>query len=265
MSCMRNEAPRGLRWGLFFLATIVALAAVSTDDAGARRRQRATSSYSPAYAAIVVDANSGAVLHSANADALRHPASLTKIPDAICCSSVSFGKLKLDNPLRCDTPPTKPTKLGLKEGSTIIEDAIKGMVRAGNDAAVVWREESRRLGMISPMMTAKHTRRSEQNRLPELPPARRRTGHVPTIRRSSAAPSRSASRATTRHFRPLLHLPRPVNRQPQSIARASKKSTASIFTRLGPILSRRCRDRRYVVPSCLAGRRRQPATCAPAR
>src|SRR5262249_39364563 len=83
---MRTEARLGLRWGLFGLVSAVALTAVLTDpaDARTRRSQRAngtnaTSSYSPAYAAIVVDANNGAILHATNADATRHPASLTKI------------------------------------------------------------------------------------------------------------------------------------------------------------------------------------------
>ena len=35
--------------------------------------------YEPRYADIVVDANTGDVLHSTNPDAQRHPASLTKI------------------------------------------------------------------------------------------------------------------------------------------------------------------------------------------
>jgi len=81
------EARRGLRFGALALATIVALVAVATDPADARSRRKrhhgkrhhAAQSYNPPYADIVVDAKTGAVLHQANPDSLRHPASLTKI------------------------------------------------------------------------------------------------------------------------------------------------------------------------------------------
>src|SRR5258705_7693211 len=51
------------------------------------------------------------------------------------------GKFKLDSPLNVSNNAAEqdPTKLGLKEGSTIlVEDAIKGIItRSANDAAVV--------------------------------------------------------------------------------------------------------------------------------
>jgi len=37
------------------------------------------SGYRPPYAAIVLDANSGRILHASNPDSLRHPASITKL------------------------------------------------------------------------------------------------------------------------------------------------------------------------------------------
>jgi D-alanyl-D-alanine carboxypeptidase len=94
------------------------------------------------YADIVVDANSGAVLHSTNPDALRHPASLTKIMTLyLLFEQLEAGKLKLDSDLKvsAEAAGQSPTKLGLKPGSTLkVEDAIKGMVtRSANDAAVV--------------------------------------------------------------------------------------------------------------------------------
>jgi D-alanyl-D-alanine carboxypeptidase len=94
------------------------------------------------YAAIVVDANSGNVLHSSNPDARRHPASLTKIMTLyMLFEQLEAGKLKLDSELKVTehAASQSPTKLGLKPGSTIVvEDAIKGIVtRSANDAAVV--------------------------------------------------------------------------------------------------------------------------------
>jgi D-alanyl-D-alanine carboxypeptidase len=144
---MRIEAQPGLRWGLLSLATAIALTAVSIDpaDARARRNKRstaATSSYSPAYAAIVVDANTGATMHASNADATRHPASLTKIMTLyLLFERLESGKLSLESQLRVSehAADQAPTKLGLREGSTIsVEDAIKGLItRSANDAAVV--------------------------------------------------------------------------------------------------------------------------------
>ena len=122
---MRIGARHGLRWGLLSLATAIALTAVISDPADARTaqaRQRtttATSSYSPAYAAIVVDANTGSVLHSANADATRHPASLTKIMTLyMLFERLESGKLSLDSQLRVSehAADQAPTKLGLREG-----------------------------------------------------------------------------------------------------------------------------------------------------
>jgi hypothetical protein len=71
----------GLRFGLLLLASRRAdrghapTRPMRADGASAIHGP----AYNPPYAALVVDANSGSVLHAANADALRHPASLTKI------------------------------------------------------------------------------------------------------------------------------------------------------------------------------------------
>jgi D-alanyl-D-alanine carboxypeptidase len=97
---------------------------------------------SPPYAAIVVDANSGNVLHAASADELRHPASLTKIMTLyLLFERLEAGKLKLDSQLPVSEHASiqAPTKLGLHPGHTIaVEDAIKALVtKSANDAAVV--------------------------------------------------------------------------------------------------------------------------------
>jgi len=100
------------------------------------------SAYTPPYAAIVLDANSGNVLHSAKADELRHPASLTKIMTLyLLFERLEAGKLRLDSPLPVSEHASAqaPTKLGLKPGQSIeVEDAIRGLVtKSANDAAVV--------------------------------------------------------------------------------------------------------------------------------
>src|SRR5215468_2350575 len=142
MGRVRNEVPRGLRWGVCSLVAALSLVALTGDNADARRRKASSSGYSPAYAAIVVDANSGAVLHASNPDALRHPASLTKIMTLyLLFERLQAGTLKLDSLLKVSEHAENqaPTKLGLEDGGTVkVEDAIKGMVtRSANDAAVV--------------------------------------------------------------------------------------------------------------------------------
>ena len=142
-------ASRALRWGVFGLVTVIAVLAVTTDPADARsRRKRNTagdpsaSAYSPPYAEIVVDVNSGAVLLASNADSLRHPASLTKIMTLyLLFERLEAGALKLNTPLTVSAHAAAqaPTKLGLKPGQSIeVEDAIKAIVtRSANDIAVV--------------------------------------------------------------------------------------------------------------------------------
>lgn len=142
MMCLRTGAPYGLRWGVFSLVAIMSLVALSSEDADARRRRFSSRGYSPPYAAIVVDAKSGAVMHATNADAKRHPASLTKIMTLyLLFERLEAGKLKLDSPLKVSgyAEEQAPTKLGLEDGETIkVEDAIKGVItRSANDAAVV--------------------------------------------------------------------------------------------------------------------------------
>src|SRR4029077_7822818 len=84
-SMRRASRPaNGLRFAICTLAAALTLVAIGRDPADARGRRwrhhhARGAPYHPPYAAIVVDANSGRVLHESNADSLRHPASLTKI------------------------------------------------------------------------------------------------------------------------------------------------------------------------------------------
>ena len=98
--------------------------------------------YHPPYSAIVIDNNSGQLLHDENADDLRHPASLTKIMTLyLLFEQLEAGSLKLNTQLRVSAFAAlqPPTKLGLKANQTLaVEDAIKGLVtESANDAAVV--------------------------------------------------------------------------------------------------------------------------------
>ena len=67
-------------WGLILVLTVLAATPADARRQYSRRgHAHASSSYSPPYAAIVVDANTGAALHESSPDSQRHPASLTKI------------------------------------------------------------------------------------------------------------------------------------------------------------------------------------------
>jgi D-alanyl-D-alanine carboxypeptidase len=145
----RTTSTRALRVCVLGLATITTAVIFTTDTADARRHRRhhvrhheARQSYSPAFASIIVDANSGATLSANNPDALRHPASLTKIMTLyLLFERLDAGKIKLDSEMEVSEHASEqaPTKLGLRPGQTIkVEDAIKGLVtRSANDAAVV--------------------------------------------------------------------------------------------------------------------------------
>src|SRR5215470_16821734 len=126
---IRTGARHGLRCGVFgFVAAVLTISSHSTQAAP--------------YSDIVVDANTGNILHSTNPDAKRHPASLTKIMTLyLLFEQLEAGKFKLDSQLKVSKEAANqdPTKLELKAGSTIqVEDAIKGIItRSANDAAVV--------------------------------------------------------------------------------------------------------------------------------
>ncbi len=132
------------------LATTAAAVVFTTGSVDARHYRHRHShhhheqseSYSPAFASIIVDANSGATLEANSADSLRHPASLTKVMTLyLLFEQLQSGKMTLDTemPVSEHAAEQAPTKLGLRPGQTLrVEDAIKGIVtRSANDAAVV--------------------------------------------------------------------------------------------------------------------------------
>jgi D-alanyl-D-alanine carboxypeptidase len=97
--------------------------------------------YSPPYSEIVYDVNAGKVLTATNPDALRHPASITKVMTLyLLFEQLERGKLTLDSDLDVSSHAAaqSPSKLGLRPGSTIeVEDAIRAIVtRSANDVAV---------------------------------------------------------------------------------------------------------------------------------
>jgi len=153
------DKPRGFAIGslraaralvaLCTLAATFTVTAVGGSDAAVRARGRAHAKhaihgagYRPPYSDIMVDDNSGQVLHETEPDAPRHPASLTKVMTLyLLFGELDAGRIKLDYDLAVSAHAASqnPTKLGLRAGQTLkVEDAIKGMVtKSANDAAVV--------------------------------------------------------------------------------------------------------------------------------
>ncbi len=98
------------------------------------------------YASIVVDLETGQVLHDRSADEPRHPASLTKVMTLyLVFDALDSGKLKLSDrlPVSKVAARAQPSKLGLKAGTTIkVEDAIRALVtKSANDVAIVIAEK----------------------------------------------------------------------------------------------------------------------------
>jgi D-alanyl-D-alanine carboxypeptidase len=124
--------------GLVAATASILLATASPAEAG--RRKAKGGGYAPPYAAMVVDAKTGRTLFAENEDALRHPASVTKVMTLyMLFEQMERGRYTLDSPLQVShfAASRAPSKLYLKPGSTIaVEDAIKALVtKSANDVA----------------------------------------------------------------------------------------------------------------------------------
>jgi D-alanyl-D-alanine carboxypeptidase len=121
----------------------MALTTLAISPAEARKRYRSGGYHVSApsnYAAYVVDANTGRTLYARNEDAIRHPASVTKVMTLyMLFEQLEKGRFRLDTPLRVSAHGASmaPSKLGLRPGETIeVEDAIKALVtKSANDVA----------------------------------------------------------------------------------------------------------------------------------
>lgn len=94
---------------------------------------------------IVIDATTGKVISSSNADERRYPASLTKLMTLyIAFDALDKGKLKLSDNLKVSRRAANqvPSKIGVVAGSTIkAKDVINALiVKSANDCAVVLAE-----------------------------------------------------------------------------------------------------------------------------
>lgn len=115
----------------FFLASV-------TDSDARRRKKRHV--YASPYAAIVLDANSGRVLHAVNADRRRFPASITKVMTLyLLFEQLENRKLSMKSRIVFSRNAARqpPSKLRMRVGSSIsVRQAILALVtKSANDVA----------------------------------------------------------------------------------------------------------------------------------
>ena len=130
-----RQAAKRARHGVVGLGIVVIAAVVLGPPGEAQAR----------YAAIVMDAETGTVLHAANADTRNYPASLTKMMTLyMTFEALDQGRLTLHQrlPVSRRAQGMTPSKLYLQAGQTIrVEDAVLALVtKSANDAAVVLAE-----------------------------------------------------------------------------------------------------------------------------
>ena len=126
VNSMVNNALRKMLAGILALSFLLGLSA--------------TAQANPKYAAIVIDGNTGKVLHSYKADATRFPASLTKIMTLyILFDYLKKGRLTNNTKFYVTSHAAgqPPSKLGLKKGSHIrVKNIIGALVtKSANDVA----------------------------------------------------------------------------------------------------------------------------------
>ena len=130
---MRTRDTHPVRWILVALAALWIFVVVPLSAAAAP------------YAAMVIDARSGKVLHSRNADTRLHPASLTKMMTLyVVFEAVENGEIGLDDVITISRHAASepPSKLGLRSGQKIkLRYLIRAAsVKSANDAATALAE-----------------------------------------------------------------------------------------------------------------------------
>jgi D-alanyl-D-alanine carboxypeptidase len=120
------------------LSGLSAVVALAIGIAGA-------TSPASADALLLVEVDSGKVLHAQNATNPWYPASITKIMTAyVTLRAVREGRITLDTLFRVshNAAAAAPTKMGFKVGTTVtVDNAIKMlMVKSANDIAIVLAE-----------------------------------------------------------------------------------------------------------------------------
>src|SRR5258705_144149 len=141
-SLIRSRIAFACLTALMSLSGVVAPTAAFAAKAKAVRVIRPILPSPEKDAAIVVDGATGKVIYARNPDAIRYPASLTKMMTLyLLFEALDKGTITLDTPMIVSTRAAEqqPTKLSAPLGSSIpVETAIKALtVLSANDIAVV--------------------------------------------------------------------------------------------------------------------------------
>ena len=122
-------------FALAFASLCCALGALSPADARGTR-----------HAAMIIDANTGKVLHDEDGDEQRHPASLTKMMTLyLAFEAIESGRMGMSDRIKIsqEAANVAPSKLELEPGEDIaVSDAIKAIItKSANDIAVAMAEK----------------------------------------------------------------------------------------------------------------------------
>lgn len=130
-----------------FIVFVLLIVGVATDVDARGKKRKHTSDFTKSgkYASLVVNAKSGDVIYSRNANKTRYPASLTKLMTLyLAFQALEDGRLyyyqKIPVSKKASLQPR--TKLWLKKGQKItVRDAMLALIiRSANDSAVVLAE-----------------------------------------------------------------------------------------------------------------------------
>lgn len=118
------------------------LLCMSSEVSAKSRKGSKAPVYQPVYSSIVIDAHTGKVLQSEQADSITYPASLTKMMTLyLLFEAVESGKISANQKFKVSLHASKqsPSKLYLKPGDSIsVRDALLAlMTKSANDVAVV--------------------------------------------------------------------------------------------------------------------------------
>ena len=140
------------------------------------------------YASIIIDTDSGEIIHARKIDEPRYPASLTKLMTLyLTFDALDREQLKLDQPLPVSryAAAQPPTKLGLRAGETIlVQDAINALIiSSANDVSVVIAEAiSGSEGQFATLMTRRAKELGMSRTTFQNPHGLPNSGHISTAR-----------------------------------------------------------------------------------
>lgn len=125
---------------VFFAVALVLALALPADAFAAAKKKKAAAG-NPLYASIVVDSDTGVIIHQSNPDKKLHPASLTKVMTLLLLfDAIDAGRTSLNDQIKISkrAAAASPSKLGLAPGSSIrVKDAILALVtKSANDIAI---------------------------------------------------------------------------------------------------------------------------------